>query len=99
MLTIDKTFPPMDPYSSTCPTLDHNSSIHSHTNPIRVHLVVLFRYIYTYTPSPSHSPILLDRLLDRHSNLLLLGNLGCWRMGSGLSENGVICSWVDSFYK
>src|SRR5690625_422801 len=85
MLTMDKTFPPMDPYSSTCPTLDHNSSIHSHTNPIRVHLVVLFRYIYTYTPFWLHSLTLLDRLSDRRCGLWMGGNV-------------VICRRMISFF-
>src|SRR5690554_4191193 len=86
-----------DPHSSTVQLQHHNSSLHNHTTQGLIHFDIRSRCTYTYTPFPSHSPRLQDRLPDRHSSLLLLGNLECWRMDSGLSENEVICSWVDSF--
>src|SRR5690554_947303 len=91
--------PPTDPHSSTSQVPDRSFLLDNRTILILIHPDTQTHCTYTYTPSSSHSPILLAHLPDRHSSLLLLGNLGCWRMGSGLSENGVICSWVDSFYK
>src|SRR5690554_5310202 len=92
-------FLPVGRYSSIYQVQDHNSSLNNHTILILIHLDIRSRCTHIGTPFWLHSLTLLVRLPDRHSSLLLLGNLGFWRMGSGLSENGVICSWVESFLK
>src|SRR5690606_14712695 len=90
-------FLPVGRCSSIYQSLDHSFLLDNRTILILIHLDIQSRCTCIDTPFWSHSPILLVRLLDHHSNLLLLGNLEFWRMDSGPSENGVICSWVDSF--
>src|SRR5690554_4820563 len=72
-----------DLHSSIYQVPDHSFLPYNHTNQGLIHLDIRSRCTYTYTPFWSHSPILLDRLPDRRPSLLLLGNLGFWRMDSG----------------
>src|SRR5690554_4860617 len=92
-------FQPMDLCSSIYQVPDHIFLLNNHTNSVLIHLDIRSRCTYIGTPFWLHSLTLLDRLPDRRPSLLLLGNLGFLKMGSGLFENGVICSWVNSFYK
>src|SRR5690625_285095 len=76
-------FLPTDPHSSISPKLDRSFLLNNHTTQGLIHPDTQTRCTYTYTPSSSHSLTLLAHLPDHRSSLLLLGNLECWRMGSG----------------
>src|SRR5690625_7344716 len=76
-------FQPMDLCSSIYQVPDHSFLPYNHTSSVLIHLDIRSRYTYTYTPFWLHSLTLLVRLLDHHSSLLLLGNLGFLKMGNG----------------